>query len=152
MIRKFRYPRYRLRIMPPGAAFRFMVVLTFRDGEEREGFGDTPGDAEAMALDPMLYSDLIVPRVDPGRHRLMNRIAWRQHELACNPDWAELREVARLQAERSPIANGHGKMSPQAAVGYGNWPDEDGRQSKHRTRPHNGKRKTLRTHRDGESR
>lgn len=53
------------------------------------------------------------------------------------------------KGDQSPIANGQGKMSPQAAVGYGNWPDEDGRQSKHRKATHNGKRKTLRTHRDG---
>jgi hypothetical protein len=52
-------------------------------------------------------------------------------------------------SEQSPIAAGHGKMSPQAAVGYGNWPDEVGRQSKHRAPVDNGKRKTLRTHRNG---
>lgn len=53
---------------------------------------------------------------------------------------------------KSPIANGHGKMSPQAAVGFGRWPDEKadgGRQSKHRSAD-NGKRKTIRTHRTGD--
>lgn len=46
---------------------------------------------------------------------------------------------------------GRGKMSPQAAVGYGNWPDEDGRQTKHRRASRRGaaKRRTLRSHRDG---
>ena len=41
------------------------------------------------------------------------------------------------------------KMSPQAAVGYGNWPDEDGRQSKYRKYSKRGtyKKKTLQTHR-----
>ena len=53
--------------------------------------------------------------------------------------------------ERAPVANGRGKMSPQAAVGFGNWPDEDGRQSKHFKGTDNGKRKTIRTHRDGSS-
>lgn len=45
----------------------------------------------------------------------------------------------------------HGKMSPQEAVGFGNWPDEDGRQTKHRraSRRGPGKRTTIRTHRDG---
>lgn len=50
-----------------------------------------------------------------------------------------------------PNSTGHGKMSPQAAVGYGNWPDEDGRQSKHfRLNAHSPRKpKTMRTHRDG---
>jgi hypothetical protein len=47
-----------------------------------------------------------------------------------------------------------GKMSPQAAVGPGNWPDEDGRQTKHRrgSRRGRGKDSTARTHRDGSRR
>ena len=53
---------------------------------------------------------------------------------------------------KSPISEttGVGKMSPQAAVGYRNWPDEDGRQTKHRRKPYReSKAKTLRTHRIG---
>lgn len=55
-------------------------------------------------------------------------------------------DVATPRA-KSPIASGRGKMSPQAAVGFGRWPDEKadgGRQSKHRG-VDNGKRKTIRT-------
>lgn len=49
-----------------------------------------------------------------------------------------------------PTSNGRGKMSPQAAVGYGNWPDEDGRQTKHRRlAKRHSKTKTLRSHRMG---
>ena len=53
---------------------------------------------------------------------------------------------------KSPISEtiGVGKMSPQAAVGYRNWPDEDGRQTKHRRKPYReSKAKTLRSHRLG---
>lgn len=47
-------------------------------------------------------------------------------------------------------APGRAKMSPQAAVGYSNWPDEDGRQTKHHSwRSYRSKKKTLRTHRTG---
>jgi hypothetical protein len=50
---------------------------------------------------------------------------------------------------KGPISNGKGKMSPQEAVGYGNWPDEDGRQTKHHRRHERGKHNTLRKHRKG---
>ncbi len=48
----------------------------------------------------------------------------------------------------------HGKMSPTQAVGRGCWPDEDGRQTKHRraSKRGRGKDETIRTHRDGSRR
>lgn len=68
------------------------------------------------------------------------------------PKGEDAPDDAATPRAKSPIANGHGKMSPQAAVGYGRWPDEQadgGRQSKHRDGADNGKRKTIRTHRTG---
>ncbi len=63
----------------------------------------------------------------------------KEHPLREDPDSQSLSTRTR------------GKMSPQEAVGYGCWPDEEGRQTKHRRAAKRGraKRKTLRTYRDG---
>lgn len=56
-----------------------------------------------------------------------------------------------MKGRRSPITEttAHGKMSPQEAVGYGNWPDEESRQTKHFVTKRTSKHATLRRHRNG---